>query len=123
MSGNAPLYARARAGRAASSGHRGVSRRGGRAAALLARNAALVAGAGVLVVAVAAAVAFEPLFLLFHEIFFPQGNFLFEASSNLLALYPDQYWYGVTLRIGASFVLAGLLSGVVAHATLGSRRR
>jgi len=100
-----------------------VSRRGGRAAALLARNAALVAGAGVLVVAVAAAVAFEPLFLLFHEIVFPQGNFLFEASSNLLALYPDQYWYGVTLRIGASFVLAGLLSGVVAHATLGSRRR
>ena len=68
-----------------------------------------------------AAVAFEAAFLLFHQIFFPQGNFLFEAGSNLLALYPQDYFYGVTLRIGATFVVSALLLAVAAHLSL--RRR
>lgn len=77
----------------------------------------------VLVAAIAAlaAVAFESAFLLFHQIFFPQGNFLFEPSSNLLALYPQEYFYGVTLRIGAGFVAGALLLAAAAHASL--RRR
>ncbi len=70
----------------------------------LVRDASVVAGAAVALIAVVAAVAFDPLFLLFHEIFFPQGNFLFGPDSNLLTLYPDEYWYGVTLRVGLGFV-------------------
>ena len=54
-----------------------ASRRGRIAAVVLVRDAAIAASIGSAVVAVAAAVAFDPLFLLFHEIFFPQGNFLF----------------------------------------------
>jgi hypothetical protein len=86
----------------------------------LVRDAAIAAGIGVSVLAVGAAVAFDPLFLLFHEVFFPQGNFLFGADSNLLLLYPDPYWYGVTLRIGLSFVAA---MGVVAIATAATLRQ
>lgn len=95
-----------------------------RAAVLvLARDAAITAGTTTLVVAVAAATAFDPLFLLFHEILFPQGNFLFGPESNLLALYPDQYWYGVTLRVGLTFVAAMAAIALAATATLRRMRR
>ncbi len=89
----------------------------------LARDASVAAGIGVAVIAVAAAVAFDPLFLLFHEVFFPQGNFLFGPDSNLLILYPDQYWYGVTLRIGVAFVALMAVIGLAATVTLRRARR
>jgi hypothetical protein len=98
-------------------------RRDRRAAAVLVRDAAIAAGAGTAVVAVAAAVAFDPLFLLFHRIFFPQGNFLFGPDSNLLAMYPDPYWYGVTLRVGLTFVVAMAVIAIAAAATLRRARR
>lgn len=80
-------------------------RRGQRTAALLIRGGAVVAGAAVLVIGVVAATAFEPAFLAFHYVFFPQGNFLFDpATSNLIRLYPEGYWYRVTLRVGVTFV-------------------
>jgi len=98
-------------------------RRGATVALVLIRRASLAAAAVVAIVGLAAAFAFDALFLLFHEIFFPQGNFLFPADSNLLALYPDQYWYGVTLRVGVSFVGAMSLIALVMTATLRRSRR
>ena len=92
-----------------------VARRGRPAAVLLGRDAGLVAAVGVALIAVAAIVAFDPLFLLFHEVFFPQGNFLFGPDSNLLAVYPDEYWYGVTLRVG--FTFAGAMAAIALAAT------
>ena len=99
------------------------ARRGRRAAVLLVRDAALVAAVGVAAIAIGAVVAFDPLFLLFHEVFFPQGNFLFPSDSNLLVLYPDEYWYGVTLRIGCSFAAAMAVLALAAAATLRQARR
>ena len=89
----------------------------------LIRDAAISAGIGVAAIAVVAVVAFDPLFLLFHEVFFPQGNFLFGPDSNLLAVYPDEYWYGVTLRIGFSFAAAMAAVALAATATLRQARR
>ena len=97
----------------------GASRRG--ALARLVRAAALVVLVVVAAIGALAALAFDAAFLLFHQIFFPQGNFLFEPGSNLLALYPQDYFYGVSLRIGAAFVGGALLLAAVAHASL--RRR
>lgn len=90
-----------------------VLRRRADASARVLRDAALLAIVGVAAIGLLAAVAFEPAFLAFHYVFFPQGNFLFDpATSNLLALYPEPYWYGVTLRIGIAFVaIAGLTAG------------
>lgn len=73
----------------------------------LARAAALWSGGAVVALGIVAAVAFEPAFLAFHYLFFPQGNFLFDpATSQLLRVYPEAYWYGVTLRVGATFIVA-----------------
>lgn len=87
----------------------------------LARDGALLAGAIVALVGIVALVAFEPLFLLFHYVFFPQGNFLFDpATSNLVRLYPDWYWEGITLRVGATFLL--LCALVIGAGAFGLRR-
>jgi hypothetical protein len=88
----------------------------------LVRAGALTAGGIVAVIGIAAAVAFDPLFLLFHDIFFPQGNFLFDpATSNLLRLYPEWYWQGITAGVGASFITLAALAALIAHRALHSR--
>jgi integral membrane protein (TIGR01906 family) len=97
------------------------ARRDARALRLVRDGAAWAAGL-VAMIGVAAAVAFEPMFQLFHQVFFPQGNFLFDpATSNLVRLYPEWYWQGMTAGVGTSFVVGALLAAAVAHFTL--RRR
>jgi integral membrane protein (TIGR01906 family) len=95
-------------------------RRGG--ALRLVRAGALASAGVVTFIGLAAAVAFDPLFLLFHDVFFPQGNFLFDpATSNLLRLYPEWYWQGITAGVGASFIALALLTAVMTHRALHRR--
>ena len=84
----------------------------------LVRNGSLIAAAAVAVIGVVATFAFDPLFLAFHELFFPQGNFLFPPTSNLIRLYPDWYWQGITLRVGLSFIAIALVLAGLAHLRL-----
>ena len=91
-------------------------RRGG--ALRLVRAGSLIAAGIVGAIGVAAAVAFDPLFLLFHEVFFPQGNFLFAPDSNLIRLYPEWYWQGITAGVGLSFIAVALLVAGAAHIAL-----
>jgi integral membrane protein (TIGR01906 family) len=94
------------------------ARREGQALRLV-RDGGLVAAALVAVVGVVAIFAFDPLFLLFHELFFPQGNFLFDpATSNLLRLYPEWYWQGITAGVAISFIAIALLAAAAAHLAL-----
>lgn len=87
----------------------------------LLRRGTAYALAGTVALAAVAALAFGPAFLAFHYLFFPQGNFLFDpATSNLLRLYPESYWYGVTLRV--ALTLAASLLALFFLATLASRR-
>jgi uncharacterized protein DUF1461 len=87
-----------------------------REAARLIRDAALAAASVILIVALVFAFAFEPAFLAFHYLFFPEGNFLFDpATSHLLLVYPERYWYGVILRVGLSVVASALVVALVAH--------
>lgn len=90
--------------------------RGARDMWSLVRTSSIAAAALVILIGLVAVFAFEPLFLLFHQVFFPQGNFLFDpARSNLVRLYPDWYWEGITVRVGASFVVLMLALAAVAH--------
>jgi uncharacterized membrane protein len=100
-----------------------ATRRGRASVLALARDASIAAGLGAAAVAITAAVAFDALFLAFHEVFFPQGNFLFPPDSNLIAMYPDPYWYGVTIRVGVAFVTAMAVVALAATATLRRARR
>lgn len=85
----------------------------------LVRDGAVAAAIVVAAAGIVAAMAFEQAFLLFHEVFFPQGNFLFDpATSNLVRLYPDWYWQGITFRIGLSFIAAAAVVAVAASVGL-----
>jgi hypothetical protein len=87
----------------------------------LARDGALAAAGLVAAVGFVAVFAFDRLFLLFHEVFFPQGNFLFAPNSNLIRLYPEWYWQGITAGVGVSFIAVALLVAAAAHVALGRR--
>lgn len=87
----------------------------------LIRDGSVAAGLAVAAIGIIAALAFEPAFLLFHQVFFPQGNFLFDpTTSSLVRLYPDWYWQGITFRIGLSFVAVAAAAAVAA--SMGLRR-
>jgi integral membrane protein (TIGR01906 family) len=74
---------------------------------LLLRAAAAV---GVLAVVLGAlfAIAFDQMFLAFHELFFPQGNFAFGPDSNLLRLFPEGFWFDAALTAGTAIVLTAV---------------
>jgi len=73
----------------------------------VARGGAALALAGV-VIGVAVLFFFDAAFLLFHLVFFPQGNFMFDPRTQRLPLlFPEQFWTetAVAITIGG-FVLA-----------------
>ncbi len=85
----------------------------------LLRDGSLIGAVSVAALGIVAVFAFEPLFLAFHYVFFPQGNFLFDpATSNLIRLYPDWYWEGISLRVGFSYIAVALGFAALAHARL-----
>ncbi len=59
------------------------------------------------------AIAFDQAFLLFHRLFFPQGNFLFAADSNLLRLFPEGLWFESALVAGLLIVVSALAATLV----------
>lgn len=70
-------------------------------------------GVAAIVVGAVSAIAFEQAFLAFHELFFPQGNFLFGPDSNLLRLFPDGFWFEASLVAGVLIVLSCLVVSIV----------
>lgn len=53
--------------------------------------------------------SFESLFFLMHLTLFPQGNWMFDANSLLITLFPERFFFDMALRI---FVYAIFQSGV-----------
>jgi integral membrane protein (TIGR01906 family) len=88
---------------------RGERRRIGRT--MLATGA--VVGTIAILLAGTFAVAFEPAFLVFHEIFFPPGTYLFDSGSNLITLFPQGFWFDAALAAGATIILGAILVSVV----------
>jgi integral membrane protein (TIGR01906 family) len=73
---------------------------------------------GVVVAGVAAAVAFDALFELFHTLFFPAGSFKFNPrTDHLVQLFPFDFWSETTIVLGVVIVA---IAGVVA--VVASRR-
>jgi integral membrane protein (TIGR01906 family) len=70
---------------------------------------------GIVVLGVFAFVAFDTVFTLFHEIFFPGGNWSFPADSNLIRLYPEAFWELSSLALGVLCVIGGSIVWFVAR--------
>jgi len=80
-------------------------------------------GAAAVMLALVFAVAFEPAFLFFHQLFFPAGTYLFEPGSNLITLFPEGFWYEAALAAGTTIVLAALIVGIVGGLRMRSGQR
>ena len=70
-------------------------------------------GAVAVILAIVFAVAFEPAFLAFHELFFPPGTYLFATGSELIVLFPEPFWFDAALLAGASIVLVAVLVSLI----------
>ena len=74
----------------------------------ISRGSAALALVGI-VVGVAVLFFFDAAFLLFHLVFFPQGNFSFDPrTERLTQLFPDQFWTETSLGIA----LVGLATAI-----------
>ena len=89
-----------------------------------ARNGAILSAATVVIIGVVSAVAFGPLFTLFHRLGFRNDLWLLDPRTDLLVqFFPFGFWRDVTLLIGlATVVEAGLLF-LAAHVALRRLRR
>jgi integral membrane protein (TIGR01906 family) len=70
---------------------------------------------GVVIVGVIAAVAFDAIFELFHELFFPAGSFTFDPrTDHLVQLFPFDFWSETTIVLGVVIVVLAAFLAVVA---------
>ncbi|MFI5255472.1 MAG: DUF1461 domain-containing protein, partial [Candidatus Limnocylindrales bacterium] len=61
-------------------------------------------------------VAFDPAFTLFHEIFFPGGNWSFDpATDHMVQLYPIPFWQLTSAVLGGLVIGLGLVARWVAR--------
>lgn len=52
---------------------------------------------------------FDQAFTIFHEIFFPQGNWTFDPRTDrLVQLFPDQFWSETTVAVGIVVIALAL---------------
>ena len=70
-------------------------------------------GAAAVALAIVFAVAFEPAFLAFHELFFPPGTYLFATGSELIVLFPEPFWIDAALLAGVAIVLVAVVVSLI----------
>ena len=56
-----------------------------------------------------AAIDFSGFFSAFHDVFFPQGNWTFDARSLLITMYPQEFW----VALGALWLAVSLLAAII----------
>lgn len=83
-------------------------------------GAAAGVGAAALLLGAFFAVAFDTAFAAFHALFFKSGTWQFGPDSNLIRLFPEAFWFEVSLLAGAAIVLSALLAAWLARRDLAS---
>ena len=64
---------------------------------------------GTVVLGVVGLVAFDQLFSVFHEMFFPAGSYLFDPTTDrLVQLFPFQFWEETAMAVGAVIIVIAL---------------
>jgi integral membrane protein (TIGR01906 family) len=89
------------------------------------QRGAIISATTIVVIGGASVVAFDEVFLLFHKLGFPQGNFLFDTRNDyLVRVFPLGFWEDMTLLIGLLTLLeAAALYGLGLTVPRLARRR
>jgi integral membrane protein (TIGR01906 family) len=81
----------------------------------LARTGVVIVGVTI-VGGIAGLLLFDTAFILFHEVFFPGGNYLFDyRTDRLVQLFPEQFWVETTIAVGVVIIGLALLLTLVAR--------
>jgi integral membrane protein (TIGR01906 family) len=56
--------------------------------------------------------SFDALFIQFHRIFFPGGNWQFPTTDTLIRLFPLRFWQDCFIAVGGLSLVIGLASGI-----------
>ena len=83
-------------------------------------RAAAGVGAAAVVLGAFFALSFDAAFAAFHALFFKAGTWQFGPDSNLIRLFPEPFWFEVSLLAGASIVASALVAAWLARRDLGS---
>jgi integral membrane protein (TIGR01906 family) len=83
-----------------------------------------VTAVGVVVLGLIGLVAFDPLFDLFHRVFFPAGDWAFDPrTQRLVQLYPLAFWQIMAAALAVLMVVLGTITWLGARIILDRRRR
>jgi integral membrane protein (TIGR01906 family) len=69
-----------------------------------------------IIIGIAALINFDDAFMIFHQILFPSGNFIFPFNSNMIKFLPESFFMWAALIIiccGLIFSLVSLVSGII----------
>ncbi len=65
------------------------------------------------IILLSSTMGFDGFFIVFHKLFFPQGNWLFSSSDSLIRIYPSEFFYDIAKKIFTSIIIYGnILIGV-----------
>lgn len=79
------------------------------------RRGALGLTVGVVIAGAVGLVAFDQLFSLFHQVFFPVGSYLFDPTTDrLVQLFPFQFWVETAMVVGVVIIAIALVVARVA---------
>lgn len=67
------------------------------------------------VIGIITIISFDFIFTLFHQIFFSQGNWQFAFDSLLIQTFPEDFFIGMSLKIGLLGLILGLMAIVVSR--------
>lgn len=74
------------------------------------RRGAASLAVGVVVLGLFSVVAFDAAFELFHRLFFAPGTYSFDpATSRLVQLFPDAFWYDTALSLGVVLLVVAVV--------------
>ena len=83
------------------------------------RTGALGLIIGLVLVGGFAVIAFDMLFELFHQVFFPGGTYTFDpATERLVQLFPFQFWQETAMAVGVVAITVAAIVAIVAHRRL-----
>jgi integral membrane protein (TIGR01906 family) len=86
------------------------------------RRGAAGLAAGVLVVGVVGAFAFDLTFDVFHRLFFAGGSYTFDPRTDrLVQIFPEQFWFETGLAVGAFILLLCLVASRLGSARGGAQ--
>jgi integral membrane protein (TIGR01906 family) len=70
---------------------------------------------GIVIAGVVAALAFDTVFELFHQLFFPGGSYTFDPrTDHLVQLFPLDFWSETTIVLGGVIIVIAVAVAVVA---------